>query len=802
MSNFGKQIIFKQLLDRHGRVEVPMIQRDYAQGREAVAEVRDEFLDALHGALALPIGDSRLPLNLDFIYGSVEGKAPSRFLPLDGQQRLTTLFLLHWYTAWRDGCSVDFRDLLCPEGTSRFSYSVRPSSTEFFDALVKFVPVSSPDQVAKLSSLVKNQHWYFRHWRLDPTVQSALRMLDSIHSKFSDSIGAYARLTSEEHPAITFQLLDLANFGLSDDLYIKMNARGKPLTPFETFKARFEQELESLFNEESRLIGDDEVSVADFFSRRMDTVWADFFWAHRNLETNLYDEAVMNLFRVMILVTRDPENESYLTDIADLNDFSLKSSFTLFQGKKWIDRKFSEALILLLETWGGNGAEFSTQLPEKTFFDEIAIFEKAASRPVELQYSEIVQFVAYITFLSTHEADISPNSFQEWMRVVYNLTTNTSYNRAADLQRSVSGIIGMGPHSGDILTYLAQTEKPTTGFSPQQIQEEKLKAELILAHKDWRALIDRAESHAYFKGQIEFLLDFCGVLEKWKNCSDADWTSKEHHNLQEKFERYLSLGEKMFNSGGIVRQKNYRWERALLSIGDYLLPCGRQNVSFLVNTVWEQGSWKRLLRGSGPKVPESRKLLMQLWDRLSASEEIGGQLEAIIKSASGLELWRQCLIDNPHAIEYCGNRAIRWNSENEVYLLSKTQMNGSHAELFTYCLHRKLQSDKKIEELEPLSLQTYFYSTETGIEPGIRFHWAGDTKRYFELEWLQGSFKIWRIFDSVEGGQPPKYFTYLVENAGFKISGNQIFQTCAHGKVIELIEKLISALRAFDQTEV
>ena len=41
-----------------------------------------------------------------------------------------------------------------------------------------------------------------------------------------------ARLTDTEHPAITFQLLDLENFGLSDDLYIKMNARGKPLTNF------------------------------------------------------------------------------------------------------------------------------------------------------------------------------------------------------------------------------------------------------------------------------------------------------------------------------------------------------------------------------------------------------------------------------------------------------------------------------------------------------------------------------------------------------------------------------------------
>ena len=37
MSESGQQIIFKQLLDRHEWVRVPMIQRDYAQGRETAA---------------------------------------------------------------------------------------------------------------------------------------------------------------------------------------------------------------------------------------------------------------------------------------------------------------------------------------------------------------------------------------------------------------------------------------------------------------------------------------------------------------------------------------------------------------------------------------------------------------------------------------------------------------------------------------------------------------------------------------------------------------------------------------------
>ena len=271
MSEFGQKIIFKQLLARHGRVQVPMIQRDYAQGRESEAEVREEFLDALHAALSLPANDSALPLNLDFIYGSVEGEGATRFLPLDGQQRLTTLFLLHWYLAWRDGCWDEFLELLCPSGKSLFSYTVRPSSEDFYNALVRFQPESLPDSFESLTRLVTNQSWYFRYWRLDPTIQSSLTMLDAIHQRFRESTGLYDRITNTERPAITFQLLDLEDFGLSDDLYIKMNARGKPLTAFETFKARYEQELKIQFPGQTRSIGDESFSVAEFFSRRMDT---------------------------------------------------------------------------------------------------------------------------------------------------------------------------------------------------------------------------------------------------------------------------------------------------------------------------------------------------------------------------------------------------------------------------------------------------------------------------------------------------------------------------------------------------
>jgi len=419
MSEFGNQIIFKQLLEHHHRIKVPMIQRNYVQGREAEKEVREEFLNALHEALSIPPEHGSLPLNLDFIYGSVEGDEETRFLPLDGQQRLTTLFLLHWYLAWQDGCSEQFQEMFCQEGQARFSYSVRPSSTEFFDALVNFTPDIPPKEISSLKELITDQPWYFRYWRLDPTIQASLVMLESIHGRFRNADGFFTRLIDVEQPAITFQLLDLDNFGLSDDLYIKMNARGRPLTPFETFKARYEQELEQLFPGEFRTIGEHEFSVAEYFSRQMDTKWADFFWHQRDKNTYLYDEAVMNLFRSVMMITRDPKSSTYIEDITSLRSKWLVSSYTSFHDKGWLDRRFSKSLFLLLEKWSKDGNDFTLQLPNTRYFNETSNFKKAVTDPKALEYSEIIQFVAYLVFMQEHVDEVDLAAFQEWMRVIY-----------------------------------------------------------------------------------------------------------------------------------------------------------------------------------------------------------------------------------------------------------------------------------------------------------------------------------------------------------------------------------------------
>ena len=83
MQEINVKYNLKSLLENY-RVVIPLIQRDYAQGRKdkRTTEVRKKLLQDINTALL----DTNVgPLDLNFIYGkSINGK----FIPLDGQQRL------------------------------------------------------------------------------------------------------------------------------------------------------------------------------------------------------------------------------------------------------------------------------------------------------------------------------------------------------------------------------------------------------------------------------------------------------------------------------------------------------------------------------------------------------------------------------------------------------------------------------------------------------------------------------------------------------------------------------------------
>ena len=103
--------------------------------------------------------------------------------------------------------------------------------------------------------------------------------------------------------------------GLTDELYIKMNSRGKPLTEFEHFKAEWENYIKKI----------DEAS-AERISRKIDIDWTDVFWPYRG-DNNIMRNILMNVVLVTSLM---PLKNCFMTRIMMQNQicYLLKNHLT------------------------------------------------------------------------------------------------------------------------------------------------------------------------------------------------------------------------------------------------------------------------------------------------------------------------------------------------------------------------------------------------------------------------------------------------------------------------------------------
>lgn len=748
MIDTPEPITFQQLLARHGRIAIPRLQRDYAQGRAGVkeAQVREAFLEVLRKALERQVDAEHAPQNLDFIYGTAETSPYSHFSPLDGQQRLTTLFLLHWLLAWRDGDDSwhHFTTTFSDGEYCCFSYSVRTSSKEFFDQLVQHRPPMPASELEDLKGWITDQSWYFLYWRLDPTIQGVLKMLQAMHKFFAGRhVGKlYARLTDQERPAITFQLLNLGSFPLADDLYIKMNARGKPLTPFENFKGRYEEKLPQHFPHEARRhVEGVAFALPEFVALRMDTGWTDFFWkhqiAHGKPDPERLDEAFMNVFRIVALISRDPESETYGEDIKLLRDEKNPPVYATFEARGWLDAAFSRLLVSLMETWCAAGASLLPDSP----YEEQQIFLQVLENPAKLTVTQVLLFTGYALYIQQHEAALDRAKFADWMRVVHNLGVNSDIDSNDLLAKPSQTLRELLPHSLVILPHIQSLGglKLLAGFSELAQREEALKAGLLLADPaGWHPLIRRAERHGYFRGQIGFLLDFSGVQAEAAGRPDCLWDASTHLRLQQSFLSYLEKAEDMFDIKGLVDPGEKRWQRALLSLGNYLQLRGSTNFSFLENDRSEPFSWKNSLRH-----PERRGLLQQLWDHLTHGRPLPAQLDGIIAAASGLEPWREAFVKSAAAVKCCCTLQRDWAYENQVYLLKTTQRKGWHAELFTYVLQDQLRHAHARQPFTPLSIGEYHYSRLKDEPPFLPLHipWE-DAQLTLRIEGWNAQFKL------------------------------------------------------------
>ena len=584
-------------------IEIPIIQRDYAQGRKEKSELRKKFLDNIKMALEKENGK----LNLDFVYGSIEN---NRLVPLDGQQRLTTLWLLHWYIALRSGNLTDDNCKIL----KHFTYKTRVSSRMFCERMC------NPENFEhfKGDNIVKyitDQIWFYSGWMHDPTIQSMLRMLGSDeygnsieaifncgYSKCSAVVpktkdcyytGIWKKLTAPNNPVITFYHLELLNFGLSDDMYVKMNARGKQLSDFENLKADIEGYLRKQEGEEWKNLLDPKAGIPIKF----DTTWTSIFWDNKSKD-NRIDEiyfAFINRFffnkllvakndnKYILNLEKESENRTYnyLNDTRNPNDYDLKVSYTSLDNYKYcpvnngfeIPRDLFEDLGKVLDNYSGfcekiENIEVRKKLfncgwdkidfiPEYDEKNEFVINNSGAKVRKISTLNQIQRVVFFAICKYFQEDEYEEESLKRWMRVVWNLVSGIDSDdkpqiRSAQAMRTAAEFIN-SLNSHDVYQSLIEKgeEKGEASYFTSldynfegRCKEEILKAKQILAddqqnlrkydeNDTWDTIIKEAENELFFHGSIRFL---------FQGDNGVDW-----ENFDTKHEQV----KKLFNEKGI-----------------------------------------------------------------------------------------------------------------------------------------------------------------------------------------------------------------------------------------------------------
>ena len=475
------------------KIAIPMIQRDYAQGRidPDVNRIRERFLDSLHQAI---LAD---PINLDFVYGDID--EDGIMTPLDGQQRLTALFLLHWYAAKKENIA-DIEYLFL----ENFSYETRYSARDFCSFLIKF----NPSFTIKLSEEIVDQAWFPLDWKKDPTISSMLVMLDAIQDEFSETQGIWARLKDK---AITFYFLPIKDMGLTDELYIKMNSRGKPLTQFEHFKAELERELRKI-NE----------PLAKRIIKKIDLDWTDMLWRYRG-DDNVIDDEFLRYFKFVcdIICYQNGGTTQGKSD----DEFDLLKEYFSGQNENVM------ANIQTLENYFDCWCDLQVDNTPEKFLEQIISYKHQVGKiKVENRYNidifkdclrtygdisgngnrlfplnRIVLLYAILSYLLNKDI-ITNNEFARRLRIVNNLIQNSedeisdselrkSGNRMPAILKQVDAIIKTGTIDDAI-------EK---NLNLNQLAEEALKITWVENNPDKAEALFELEDHDLLHGQISIV---------------------------------------------------------------------------------------------------------------------------------------------------------------------------------------------------------------------------------------------------------------------------------------------------------
>ena len=660
---------------QHPYIKIPLIQRDYVEGRKkSNGKIEGEnFLNTIFDTI------QTRELMLDYIYGNIEGAKDGdneglTFSPLDGQQRLTTLFLLYWYIGEAELKEDKIKYESIMKSLRRFTYETRVTAKDFCKMLCS-IENFDPNEESwiGIKNYIQGNKEFYYDYNIDPTIQNMLEVLSKIEEIYKKNKKKYY----EKLNNIKFDVLIMDDFGLTDELYIKMNARGKKLTDFENFKADFIDFLTKKINDanfevlmENYTYRGRQCSYIEKISWKLDNEWSDCIWENIcEKDKTKIDEYLKKIVYIYFLNIYDRKNINqkirYNNDDnrTFLSGFYEYDNFTLFEklitnGQVIVElEKFLDCFVKYYKEIKSNSVPAWNNEFNFCHFNN----SENGDSEQKIEFKELLNILAVeLFFAKSNQLSFDKNegfydfnqncnvieTLKKWMRVVNNIIENSDVDSEFAYRSCRTIINQLSNNVDDIYNNLATTNNQFTS-SKDAIEEEQLKCSLINNNPkdDFESILIEFEKNSFLRGSIYFIIDQNITLDVLKHRLNI-W--KELY-IREKEFKQCSQGRDKLLIKNLIKETMIDTK------------VGNKEVYHFVDFDEKEHFLKKSLRANQNLQTFFKQLLDQ--NNIKSMENL---LNSNLKNISKLEFVKKVLINNDDLIDwtFVGQRyyyKIRYN---------------------------------------------------------------------------------------------------------------------------------------------
>lgn len=661
----GETYTLSELFSGERRIIIPDLQRDYCWGNEdntkSTGEKGELVTDFVNNLLE-QFNEQRSTndkgiLNLGLFYGY---EVPADHIQLcDGQQRLTTLFLLlgminKQTDKFRQHLISDF-EYKHDDKEPYLNYAIRESSLYFLSDLVCKFFIKNKDTVDK----IKSADWYFDDYNLDPSIQSMLKALDKIEKIISEKDPDLSEFGDWLLNKVTFLYFDMENRKNGEETFVVINTTGEALSSTQNLKPLMLHEKNGEFDNTAFKSGENSV----------DQCWEEietWFWQKRMDQNDTADAGFAEFLRWISIIEQvdkavpEKEKTNSITKLIQLilqgkkcdfpyKEIAFEKIYNYWKALKWIAEKSGLTFV----------QDFLSPATKKDVNNRNAIGQNDCF---------VLLPVLKYAFKNIIEIE-SSTSTQRNAKRIYEFFSNLI--RIDNVSKAVNTLVGDAIKIIDLLidgdlVSLIDSKVDTAYISKQILTKEEIKKLEILSspnlpnRDEVEETFWEAQKHNIWNGEILPIIEWA--------IEDGIFNFIKFKEYSDKFTEVFS--DHCDSNIDIVR-------RALLTRDLNSYPRifkGYTNWSF----GWEWSDWHILINGNKEK-------FKSFFDDLLG----GTDLEAMIKDYNDEKNVFYRFVKYPELLQYCEQKNIqKWDNS---YRLIKQQraIENNFVELETFCLYHK-----------------------------------------------------------------------------------------------------------------